>query len=450
MGSSLFPVLPVLEETKERLSKVVERRMEGVAFVCVQHLVETTGSLFEALLRLGARAENVFVLGKCYSTNKGVLRRLRRMKLWAHGGTKPQGLGEFTGAFKDDVRYMWDVALRHCQSEGLRSVIVLDDGGYCLQLIPRRRRQGGRSQLPDLCFSGVEQTTRGFTGIGQQAPGDFPIIQVARCAVKQFIEPRMVTEAVLKRLGEIMAVRGFATAYGVIGLGRIGQAVTNRLMELGYKVHVAERSALLFEPYLVGDASGSPLSFHEKAEELPPEAELVFGCTGKDVFKKTRWRHRFTGERVLASCSTGDVEFLTVLKAIKATQEPCGDALGDARLVRPNGTVRVLRGGFPINFDGTPNSVAAADIQVTRCLLLGGLIQAVLSTRRAQSRNARWEKLDPEMQRFIMRTWLNRREERKQWYSEAVLMSFSDAAWINSSSHGIAVSHPNLTEAFRD
>jgi hypothetical protein len=45
-------------------------------------------------------------------------------------------------------------------------------------------------------------------------------------------------------------------------------------------------------------------------------------------------------------------------------------------------TVRLLNGGFPVNFDGRVNSVAPSSIQVTRPLMLGAAMQALATSQR--------------------------------------------------------------------
>jgi hypothetical protein len=72
----VFPRLPVLDRLIDKFAGG-GRPFEGVGVVCVQHLLETTGSLLEALIRLGVQPEHIFVLGKLYSNCPEVQTRLR-------------------------------------------------------------------------------------------------------------------------------------------------------------------------------------------------------------------------------------------------------------------------------------------------------------------------------------------------------------------------------------
>ena len=70
-GKRIFPVLPLLDMVHSEFWDGV-RPLDGVGLFCVQHLLETTGSLFEKLAQLGLSAEQTFIMGKVYSANAGV------------------------------------------------------------------------------------------------------------------------------------------------------------------------------------------------------------------------------------------------------------------------------------------------------------------------------------------------------------------------------------------
>jgi hypothetical protein len=178
-------------------------------------------------------------------------------------------------------------------------------------------------------------------------------------------------------------------------------------------------------------------------------ADLIFGCTGRDIFKRKKLPKGLGGAKILASCSTGDNEFLTLLKRAAGEQRRDTNVpFGDASLAQPNGSLTILRGGFPINFDGSRESVAASDIQLTRGLLLGGIVQAVLARGQRREGDERWEKLDPGMQRFVVETWLKSREVRRPWYPETLLRNFEDESWVREESRGYDASYPMLAGAF--
>jgi hypothetical protein len=64
IGISRLPVLEALVKIGCSLES-----WESIVFICVQHLLPTTASLFYALVRLGVKLHNIYLLGKRYSTN---------------------------------------------------------------------------------------------------------------------------------------------------------------------------------------------------------------------------------------------------------------------------------------------------------------------------------------------------------------------------------------------
>lgn len=60
------------------LCDVEEGGLRGAVIVAVQHLLDTTRSLFVFLFEQGVRPEDVFLLGKCYSSNRNVFEQFQK------------------------------------------------------------------------------------------------------------------------------------------------------------------------------------------------------------------------------------------------------------------------------------------------------------------------------------------------------------------------------------
>ena len=91
------------------------------------------------------------------------------------------------------------------------------------------------------------------------------------------------------------------------------------------------------------------------------------------------WWPKLIGEKVLISCSSQDLEFRSALLSLNdGNHGPVSQRQLTCEVTVPlsEGKLRILRGGFPVNFDGSRESVPAADIQMTRGLLLGAILQA--------------------------------------------------------------------------
>ncbi len=64
--------------------------------MCVQHLLETTGSLIQTLVSLGLNPSNVYILGKAYSSNSSVEERFRRLGTHVVAAGRQQRWGEYS------------------------------------------------------------------------------------------------------------------------------------------------------------------------------------------------------------------------------------------------------------------------------------------------------------------------------------------------------------------
>jgi hypothetical protein len=94
-----------------------------------------------------------------------------------------------------------------------------------------------------------------------------------------------------------------------------------------------------------------------------------------------------------------------------------------------------MRGGFPVNFDGSSESVPAADIQMTRGLLLGAILQATALIESGQT-NPERVMLLPEVQQLVVREWIQIRTSRRKSFEPWLLNSFlqDDLSWIAANS----------------
>ena len=134
---------------------------------------------------------------------------------------------------------------------------------------------------------------------------------------------------------------------------------------------------------------------------------------GEDIFRKATWINSLTGPKTLISCSSEDKEFLSLLRLLDwQGYVPDSNPFQTVPLDLPNCTLRILRGGFHINFDGSPESVQSTDIQMTRGLLLGGILQAAFCERGKWQALERGEMLDPAIQQLVVTKWLKQEPSR--------------------------------------
>lgn len=236
---TLFPDLFVLNQIYNRVKSAPEEErpdFSNIVFACGQHLLNTTGSLFRMLIKLGARSENIFVIGKSYSNSAAVITGLKtQLDIQnVYEGTPRDEWGNFAEVYSHDVHDMWrDIEVHidraRTNNKPIKDVIVLDDGGHVLKEMTSKIRATCK------CI-GIEQTS---SGIGSAKRSPFPVIQVASSAIKNWCEPPMVSERVALKVKEkITEILGSnpnllsQVKYGIVGFGHIGKAVLEELRTL--------------------------------------------------------------------------------------------------------------------------------------------------------------------------------------------------------------------------
>lgn len=413
-----FPSLPVVDALVRHIAHQLKSPLAGYRVVCVQHLLETTGTLFESFVRLGCRPEDIHVLGKAYSTSAAVERRLKAASFdvvdW-RGDIRP---GRFSTAIRRNIGRLWSRAEAQAR-RGDRGLIVLDDGGRCRQFFP--------DSLRSARVVAVEQTTSGLKW--RRGGRWIPTVEVAGSAVKRLLEPPAVTASILRFVMPQFVGSKEHDAVGVVGLGTVGADVARALLRLGYRVVVHDT-----DPSREIRIPGA--RWCESLAELFESAQFVLGCTGKDLLTNAPWLASIKGTRVLASCSSEDTEFRTLLLHVSDRLTTRGEF--DTAVVRlPKGTLQILRGGFPANFTGTINSGPRDLIQVTRALLLAGVVQAA-GLARSHGPLSRGVMLDPALQAFVGCEFLSGRRARLVTGGIAA----TDPEWIVANSTGLQ--HPMI------
>ena len=89
---AVFPRLPVLARLQAALT-VDNSRLRRTSLVCLQHLLETTGSLFEALIASGLPAQHIHVMGKTYSNSPQVVQALGEVGVQFHSWQRLVSVG---------------------------------------------------------------------------------------------------------------------------------------------------------------------------------------------------------------------------------------------------------------------------------------------------------------------------------------------------------------------
>lgn len=425
--------LPALEAIIDAVFEKQKLNLDRVAFVCVQHLLYTTFTLLQSLTRLGAIASNIHIIGKSYSSSPLVVKKLIDDGYSYYPSTSQEHLGCFYQYLKKDIDHMWQVISEDLETKKIEKIIILDDGGNCLTSVPQKIMDG----YPII---GVEQTSSGLTNTRMHSL-PFPIIEVAGSAAKHFIESPMIADAVVKKLDHILPITKKRFSCGVAGLGPIGRAVAKKLLSLGHQVMTYDNRSERNKPLKgIRRASNLETIFHE--------TNYIFGCSGKDITENLDISS-ITKDKVFISCSSQDNEFQSLLKKIQQHSSGDYNVHNNVYFSFNNGnTINVFRGGFPVNFDNSGESVEALDIQLTRGLLLGGIIQALLSFSDINSQQECMQHaLHPDIQAFVVSHWMP--YGSTHLFNAKLLHHFQNRQWIKEHSSGVYQRNKKITECFQ-
>ncbi|MBP9691884.1 MAG: hypothetical protein KBD90_00950 [Alphaproteobacteria bacterium] len=354
--------LPVLTALLNDFPTKKIPEIKSIVFVCVQHLVFTTVNLIDALIQLGATPDNIHIMGKSYSSCSEVADQLVERGYHYYPNSHQDKIGSFAEYFVQDVKRMWRIVYEELQKKEIKLIVVLDDGGSCLSNVPDYISK-------TYSLVGVEQTRSGLAHLRTHKLS-FPVIDVASSAAKQLVESPMIAEAVVKKVSKVLPLNKATFSTGVAGLGVIGNVTAQKLLSLNHHVITYDKESeqtQLFPQYL-----------HTKnVKELIHESEYIFGCTGEDITTRLEAKD-INADKVFISCSSQDKEFLTLLKMFEAQKCQYDHVLDHLECSLNGHLVKIYRGGFPINLDNSGESVEAQDIQLTRGLLLGGILQGIL------------------------------------------------------------------------
>ncbi|MCC8145794.1 MAG: hypothetical protein LIO93_04995, partial [Bacteroidales bacterium] len=390
---------------------------EDFYIVSVQHLLESTGSMFESFIKIGFIPSHIYLTGKIYSTHKETQDKLKELGINVIESSFPKKLGYYSESLVSDIYRMWEELSKELKPNS--KIIILDDGGYTLVNIPQ-------SILENHSIYGIEQTTSGINMI--KAKKNFPIIHLAESAAKVIIEPPMISEAVKIQLGEIIDEIK-PERIGIIGYGHIGEAITKKFRK-NYAISVYDNNKKLKR-----DDVPEGVTFCESSDELYHSSDIIVGATGKDISQMS-WLENSTGDKILISVSSGDVEFNTLLRKSKPyLTEEITDPLQVISLkTRQNHSLKILRGGMVANFTGSRHSSPGDSIQMTRGLLFSAVMQ-ILRDHRHLFTNDNPIMLDPYLQKEVVGIWFEDQPQRKTDYSEEILLGFEDIDWIKDHSN---------------
>ena len=339
--------LPLLDFVN---SKYRDVDFDKVLLITSQHILESQRIMFEYFIDKGLKPSNVFLIGKCYSTNNNIIKGFKKMGVYVSPRSESfdQNLS-FDEQFEDYTKELLEYVGKKENLRGYEKVIILEDGGSLLS--------HANKILKNINLIGIEQTSAGYEKLKNIKLG-FPVINVARSYAKLRVESPIVAKVCIEKLNKTLFKLGLRPKKVlIIGVGAVGNALYDRL-----------NSDFIVKRYDL-DSKLSDYK-NESLKAILGEFDMIIGSTGKEIIDTSLYKY-FKKGAILVSVSSSDREFSAVnLRKVMDKKIKCHDNLNVNSL-------HLLNCGFPINFDGAEDSAKAEDIQITLALLFASVCIAV-------------------------------------------------------------------------
>ncbi len=410
-----FPKYSVINRLIEKHKNL--RSLNDFYIISVQHLLQSTGTMFEGLIQYGFTPDQIYLTGKIYSTHADTQEKIKELGINVIDSSLNNELGYYVQSLENDVRRMWQSLEDSIRPNS--KIIILDDGGYTLKNVPKHLTESHK-------IYGIEQTTSGIKM--QSIFGRFPVIHLASSANKVIIEPKIVSEAVQIQLGKIIEELQ-PEKIGIVGYGNIGKAVVKEFKRQ-YKILVYDIKNEMNKEIF------SDVEYCNNMHEILNKVDILIGATGQDI-SNPEWVNTINKDITLISVSSGDIEFNSILKICKPLlREPISNSLDILNIKTiSNSTIKILRGGMVANFTGLPDSSPGKIIQVTRGLLISAIVQIIENQDLFENQNGAIM-LSPNLQKEVTKYWFEDQPQRMQDYSSKVIEGFKNIKWIKEKSAG--------------
>ena len=137
LAQQIIPKLEVLDRITDLiLAQQNLPNMNEIIFVGVQHILETTVTLFDALIKLGIQPQNMYFTGKSYSSSAAIEQAIYSRQINLIANVEQNNFGEFQETFALQIKKLWDTVIKDLEQKDIKRIIILDDGGRCLAATP--------------------------------------------------------------------------------------------------------------------------------------------------------------------------------------------------------------------------------------------------------------------------------------------------------------------------
>jgi hypothetical protein len=393
---------PLLTDLLQHYPPRASCGFEQVDVLSCQHILGSVLPQYVAIRELLPGAQFWQILGKPYSANPWAIRLLEDAGFTFNhdSATLPERESYALGSFAQRQRQLTRASVSRFFSLMPESVklsrapiIVIDDGGALISAVASAAKACGTTR-PIAC---VEQTQRGLhaahpaTGTRTAPPGGIAIVNVAQSLSKLVLESRLIGTSVVENIQAWLSLLGVSATddlrassltIGVIGFGSVGGAVAAELQAHDVVPHIYDSNR-----NRLAEAKRRRYNVALTLEDFLAGCSVIVGATNGSWLDR-RTAAYLRDEVILASASSGDIEFHGLPAEWKADQLTVLDPAlpssafdtihGEIRMYRPDqATMHILNGGFPVNFNGALDPIDPGQIQLTRALMLAGILQII-------------------------------------------------------------------------
>ncbi len=366
-GSKKHPVLDAAETYgQDYLSVEIKASISDVYLVCVQHLLPSTVTLFEKLLKLGFKPEKIYLTGKPYSTCPDSVKKLKELDINVYDPPGRQEVGKYLNFMDSKLSNLWgEIVNKKVPLDA--HIVCLDEGGRLIQTAPHKRKP---------YISGIEQTRGGlYNGALKDDVLMCPVVNLAASEVKKEHETPIIARTVIDAIEK----HGFKqdAQVGVLGCGVVGRAIIDYFL----KQEGFSGSIIVYDKDNLSSFPPSVMVL-DSAKKVVLNSDVVVGAVGTDVLKAEKFGPECVLKNIsFISGSSEDKEFKSLLKACAkrastAVLEPMRNLVFKAG-EDDQFTIKFCFGGFPINFSLAPDDCDPYAMELTRALLYLSVCQAL-------------------------------------------------------------------------
>lgn len=333
------------------------------------------------------------VMGKAYSANRLAVLAATADGLSVSGDSLDmpelgsRQFGSFALWHRANARALVERYIADDSVEKSGPLLVVDDGGALIDAVGQAVLDGKIQQA----VLAVEQTTHGlfavqrFMKLPAARQRGFACVSVARSEAKLRLESKLIARSVAATTDYWLKLFGRPLRnVGIIGFGAVGAQLARELSSRDIEVRIYDKNP---NKLAVADTvDGFEVAW--TLPELLRRSEIIVGASGGTSIDFESTQH-LQDNAILVSASSGDLEFSGLARWSLRLQPVLPRAAGlapydlahgllEATPADPldNRTIHVVNRGFPVNFDGSPDPIPASEIQLTRALILGAVLQA--------------------------------------------------------------------------